>query len=150
MTFPWNCLMRAKSRSSFSNSPTLMLYKLVGSWMKEELSMFVSMDSPWKEYRSRESQAGVVVEVLGICILQLANLQCGQQRMVFMPGSGGSRNRHAAAGGFSPTVATRHPKFWIPFDAFSHCTRSFLFLSRWCALTRQLSSTRQRWQRHSR
>ena len=37
---------------------------------------------------SRESPTGVVVEVLGICILHLANLQCGQQRVIFMWGSG--------------------------------------------------------------
>jgi len=57
-------------KSSFNNnSPTLMLYKLVGSGMKEKLPMFVFMDSPSREYRSRESLAGVVVEVLGICML---------------------------------------------------------------------------------
>jgi len=37
---------------------------------------------------SRESPTGVVVEVLGIRILHLANLQCGQRRVIFMSGSG--------------------------------------------------------------
>jgi len=90
MTFPWNCRMCPKS--SLNNSPTLMLYKLVGSGMKEKLSMCGFMDSPWREYRSRESPAGMVVEVLGIRILHLANLQCGRRRMTFMSGSGRSRN----------------------------------------------------------
>jgi len=98
MTFPWNCLMCPMS--SFNNSPTLMLYKLVKSRMREKLSMFVYMDSPWWEYRSRESPAGVAVEVLGIRkgteyfrdSLHLANLQCGWQHMTCMPGSGWSRN----------------------------------------------------------
>jgi len=44
------------------------------------------------EYRSRGSPAGVVVEVFGIRILHLANLQCGRRRMTFMPGSGRCRN----------------------------------------------------------
>jgi len=79
-------------KSSSNNSPTLMLYELVGSGMKEKLSMFVSMDSPWREYRSRESPAGVVVDVLGIRILHLANLQCGRWRLTSMSGSGRSRN----------------------------------------------------------
>jgi len=62
-------------KSSFNNnSPTLVLYKVVGSRMKEKLLMFVFMDSPSREYRSRESPAGMVVEVLGIRILHLANL----------------------------------------------------------------------------
>ena len=39
-----------------------------------------------------QSLAGVVVEVLGIRILHLGNVRCGQRRMVFMPGSGQSRN----------------------------------------------------------
>jgi len=34
----------------------------------------------------------VVVEVLGIRILHLANLECGWRRMVFMLGSGRSEN----------------------------------------------------------
>jgi len=90
MTFPWNCLMCPKS--SLKDSPTLMLYKLVGSGMKEKLSMCRFMDSPWRKYRSKESPAGVVVEVLGIRILHLANLHCGRRRMTFMSGSGRSRN----------------------------------------------------------
>jgi len=49
------------------------------------------MDSPWREYRSRESLV-VVVEVLGIHILHLANLQRGRRRMVFMLGSGRNWN----------------------------------------------------------
>ena len=69
-----------------------MLYKLVGTGMKEKLSIFVSMDSPWREYKSRESPAGVVVQVLGIRILHLAKLKCGRRRMTFRPGSGRSRN----------------------------------------------------------
>ena len=48
--------------------------------MEEKLSMFVFMDSPWREYKSRESPDGVVVEVLDVRILHLANLQCGRQR----------------------------------------------------------------------
>ena len=98
MTFPWNCLMCPKS--SFNKSPTLMLYKLVKSRMREKLSMFVSMDNPSWEYRSRESPAGVVVEVLVIRkgteyfrdSPHLANLQCGRQHMTCMPGSGQSQN----------------------------------------------------------
>ena len=43
------------------------------------------------EYRSRGSPAGVVVEVFGIRILHLANLQCGRRLMTFMSGSGRSR-----------------------------------------------------------
>jgi len=67
------------------------------SWLglgwRKKLSMFgFFMDSPWIEYRSRESPAGVVVEVLGIRILHLANLQCGRRRMMFVSGSGRSRN----------------------------------------------------------
>jgi len=61
-----------------------MLYKLVGSGMEEKLSMFVLMDSPSGEYRSRESPAGVVVEVL-ICSV------VGDE-MIFMSGSGRRRN----------------------------------------------------------
>jgi len=38
-----------------------------------------------------ESPAGAVVEVLGIRILHLANLQCGRRRMTFMSGLGRSR-----------------------------------------------------------
>jgi len=49
-----------------------MLCKLVGSGMKEKLWMFGFIDSPWREYRSRESPAGEVVEVLGIRVLHLA------------------------------------------------------------------------------
>jgi len=41
-----------------------MLCKLVGSGMEEKLSMFVFMYSPRTEYRSRQSPARVVVEVL--------------------------------------------------------------------------------------
>jgi len=37
MTFPWNCPMCPQS--SFHSSPTLMLYNLVGSVTKEELSL---------------------------------------------------------------------------------------------------------------
>jgi len=44
------------------------------------------------EYNSRESPTGVVVQVIGIRILHLANLQCGRRRMTFMAGSGRSRN----------------------------------------------------------
>jgi hypothetical protein len=57
-----------------------MLCKLVGSGMEEKLSMCVFMHSPCREYRSRESLAEVVIEVLGICILHLAKLQCGRRR----------------------------------------------------------------------
>jgi len=59
-----------------------------------------------------QSPAGVIVEVLGIRISHLANLQCasGWRHMV-VSGSGRSRNGLAAARGFSPTVAARHPKF---------------------------------------
>ena len=38
------------------------------------------------------SPARAVVKVLGIRILHLANSQCGRRRMVFMAGSGRSRN----------------------------------------------------------
>ena len=80
MTFSWKCLMCSKS--SFNNPPISMLCKLVGSGMEKKLSMFVFMDSPWRQYMSRESLAGVVVEVFGIRILHLANLQCGRQPLV--------------------------------------------------------------------
>jgi len=73
MTFPWNCLMCPKS--SFNNSPTFMLYKLVGSGIKEKLSMFVFMDSPRREYRSRESLAGVLVEVRNIRMVEILGIR---------------------------------------------------------------------------
>ena len=79
-------------KPSFINSPTFMLYKLGGSWMEEELLMFVFIDSPWREYRSRESPVVVIIEVLGIRILLLANLQCGRRRMTWIAGFGRSRN----------------------------------------------------------
>ena len=88
MTFPWNCHMCPKP--SFHNSPTFMLFMWSG--MEEKLFMFVVIDSPWREYRSRKSPAGVVVEVLGIRILHLANLQCGRRQMTLMLGSGRKRN----------------------------------------------------------
>ena len=69
-----------------------MLCKLVGSGMEEKLSIFVSMGSFRRKYRSKESPAEVVVEVLGIRTLHLFNLQCGRRRMTFMSGSGRGRN----------------------------------------------------------
>ena len=60
--------------------------------------------SPCREYRSRDSLAGVVVEVLGIRILNLlANLQCGRWRMTFMLGSGRSQNRQCSLCGKKET-----------------------------------------------
>ena len=44
------------------------------------------MDSPCRKHRSGESPAEVVVEVSGIFVLHLANLQCGQRHMVFVLG----------------------------------------------------------------
>ena len=91
MTFPWNCLICPKS--SFNSSLTSMLCNLVGSGTEEQLSMFAFMDSLWREFRSlaRESSAGVVVEVLGIRLVHIANLQCGRRCMTFTSGSGRSR-----------------------------------------------------------
>jgi len=117
MTFPWNCLKCPKS--SLKDSPTLMLYKLVGSGMKEKLSMCRFMDSPWRKYRSKESPAGVVVEVLGIRILHLANLHCGRRRMTFMSGSGRSRN-YSLCGKKGKTHWPLFDWVWNPrIDSFS-------------------------------
>jgi len=53
---------------------------------------FVFMDSACRKNRSGESPAEVVVEVSGIFVIHLANLQCGQRHMVFVLGSWRSRN----------------------------------------------------------
>jgi len=66
-----NCLMCPKS--SVNNSPTLVLYKLVGSGMKENCRC---VDS-WTVLKGSTGQGRVrlVVEVLGIHILQLDNFK---------------------------------------------------------------------------
>ena len=86
MTFTWNCSMCPKS--SFNTSPTLMLYKLVRSGMKEELWMFLLRDSPFKGAQIKvESSWG------GIWDSRHSHTpQCDLRRIVFMLGSGRSRN----------------------------------------------------------
>ena len=87
---------------------------MVGYGMKKEMSIFCIHGQSLKgvHVKGPESPAGVVVEVLGIGISHLVNLQCasGWRRME-VSGSGRSRNGLAAARGLSPAVATRHPKF---------------------------------------